>query len=60
MPERAEPDQDAIEALLDWMIDGAPPFDNPHDIIGTMCQRLQDAGIPISRFVLYIYIYSAI
>lgn len=48
-------DGGAIERLLDWMVDGAQPYDNPKDIIDGICCKLVAAGIPIDRFVLFIY-----
>ena len=48
-------DGDAIEELLDWMVGGAIPHDNPRDIIHEICDRLVTAGIPVDRFVLFIY-----
>ena len=48
-------DRQKVEDLLDWMIDGAPPHDNPEDIIEGMCTKLVAAGIPVDRFVLFIY-----
>lgn len=48
-------DQEIISDLIDWMIDGAPPSANAREIIEGICNRLTSAGVPIARFVLFIY-----
>ncbi len=48
-------DQEIISDLIDWMIDGAPPSANAREIIEGICNRLIAAGVPIARFVLFIY-----
>jgi adenylate cyclase len=48
-------DRKAIEELIDWMIEGARPSASAHDIIDGICRRMVDAGIPVSRFALFIY-----
>lgn len=48
-------DQKAIDELIDWMVDGARPAANAHDIIEGICARLVAAGIPVDRFALFIY-----
>ena len=47
--------QAKIDALIDWMIDGARPAANAVDIIECICTRLLDAGVPIDRFGLFIW-----
>jgi len=49
------PDRTAIDELLDWMINGARPSANAADIIDGICTRLVKAGVPVTRFVLFIY-----
>ena len=44
-----------IDGLLEWMIDGARPAANARDIIVGICTRLQDAGVPVDRFGLFIW-----
>lgn len=37
------------------MVDGARPSANAQEIVEGICTRLVDAGIPVTRFVLFIY-----
>lgn len=48
-------DHNKIDALIDWMIDGARPSANGQEIVASICDKLLDAGIPVARFVLFIY-----
>ena len=48
-------DQKAIDELIDWMVDGARPSANAHEIISGICKGLVAAGVPIDRFALFIY-----
>jgi adenylate cyclase len=48
-------DHKAIDALIDWMVDGARPSANPFEIISSLCTGLVAAGVPIDRFALFIY-----
>ena len=48
-------DHKAIDALIDWMVDGARPSANAGEIIDGICRQLTSAGLPISRFALFIY-----
>ncbi len=45
----------AIDDLLEWMIDGARPSANAREIVESICSRLCNAGIPVDRFMLFIY-----
>lgn len=47
--------QEIISDLIDWMVDGAPPSANAREIIEGICGRLIEAGVPVARFVLFIY-----
>ncbi len=44
-----------IDALIEWMANGARPAANAVDIIEGICTRLLDAGVPIDRFGLFIW-----
>ena len=46
---------DPVSGLVDWMIDGAPPSTNAREIFAGICDRLLEMGVPIARFVLFIY-----
>jgi adenylate cyclase len=48
-------DQQAIDGLIDWMVDGARPSANSYEIINSLCKGLVAAGVPIGRFALFIY-----
>ena len=37
------------------MVNGARPSANARDIVDGICRRLCDAGIPIERFILFVY-----
>ena len=57
MPTPPEPisKHDKIDALIEWMVDGARPAGNAVDIIEGICTRLLDAGVAIDRFGLFIW-----
>ncbi|RST85113.1 adenylate/guanylate cyclase domain-containing protein [Aquibium carbonis] len=48
-----EVDHLAIDALVAWMIDGAPPSGDANRIIDAICQRVVAAGVPVDRFALF-------
>lgn len=48
-------DQARIDELFEWMLDGARPSANAHEIISGICERLTAAGVPAARFALFIY-----
>jgi adenylate cyclase len=48
-------DHSAIERLIEWMVDGARPSASANEIIDGICKGLTRAGVPISRFALFIY-----
>jgi adenylate cyclase len=45
----------AIDELVDWMVEGARPSSDAPQIIDGICRRLVAAGVPVSRFALFIY-----
>ena len=47
-------DTAAIDELVDWMIDGARPSASARQIIDGICRRVVGAGVPVSRFALFI------
>ncbi|MGI9356631.1 MAG: adenylate/guanylate cyclase domain-containing protein [Rhizobiaceae bacterium] len=57
MPENddASDRESRIAELMDWMIDGARPSANARDIVTGICERLVAAGVPIDRFMLFIW-----
>lgn len=54
-PVQVRVDHARLDALREWMIDGAPPSAQASDIITTMCDGLVVAGIPVDRFALFIF-----
>lgn len=48
-------DQNSIDELIDWMVNGARPSANARDIVDGICARLLDAGVPVDRFILFVY-----
>jgi adenylate cyclase len=54
-PVQVRVDHARLDALREWMIDGAPPSAQASDIIKTMCDGLVSAGIPVDRFALFIF-----
>ncbi len=47
-------DHAAIDDLVAWMIDGAPPVPRAPVIIDTICRQLRDAGVPFDRLALFL------
>jgi adenylate cyclase len=47
-------DGDAIDELVDWMIDGARPGGNAQQSFDAIGRRLVGAGMPIGRFALFV------
>lgn len=47
-------DGDAIDELVDWMIDGARPGSNAQQSFDAIGRRLVGAGMPIGRFALFV------
>lgn len=46
-------DKAAIDALHEWMCHGAPPYSDGRTIVTQICERLVAAGVPVSRFALF-------
>ena len=44
-----------LDALVDWMMDGARPSANAREIVDRICTELVAAGVPVGRFALFIY-----
>ena len=47
-------DGNAIDELVDWMIDGARPGSNAQQSFDAIGRRLVGAGMPIGRFALFV------
>lgn len=47
-------DTDAIDELVDWMIDGARPGSDARQSFDAIGRRLVGAGMPIGRFALFV------
>jgi adenylate cyclase len=48
-------DAAAVEALRDWMAEGAPPYSDGRTIVAAICERLNAAGVPVDRFHLFLF-----
>jgi adenylate cyclase len=47
-------DGEAIDELVDWMIDGARPGSSPRQSFDAIGRRLVGAGMPIGRFAIFV------
>ena len=47
-------DHAAIDALVAWMIDGAPPIPRAPVIIDSICRQLLEAGVAFDRLALFL------
>lgn len=45
-------DENKLTSLYEWLVDGARSSANIRTTIAELCNRLRDAGVPVSRFVL--------
>src|SRR6266853_3662955 len=45
---------DEIDAIVAWLIDGAPGCDGGEQLVSRLCQRLVVAGLPLARLSLSI------
>ncbi|WP_022723826.1 adenylate/guanylate cyclase domain-containing protein [Rhodopseudomonas sp. B29] len=45
---------DRLRALIDWLIDGAPPEPIPTVMLTRTCERLLEAGVPLSRVAIFV------
>lgn len=43
-----------LQRVLNWLIDGARTSGTSADMIAAVCERLVDAGLPLSRFGIFI------
>ena len=43
---------DEIDAIVDWLIDGAPGCDGGQQLVAQLCERLVAAGLPLARLRL--------
>jgi adenylate cyclase len=48
-------DQAAIDELVTWMSEGAPPLSDGRSIVAEICNRLVAAGVPIEQFRLFLF-----
>jgi adenylate cyclase len=48
-------DRTAIDNLVLWMEEGAPPLADGRSIVGAICTRLNEAGVPVDRFNLFLF-----
>ncbi|HEY6632100.1 MAG TPA: adenylate/guanylate cyclase domain-containing protein [Rhizobiaceae bacterium] len=47
-------DGDAIDELVEWLIDGARPGSNAQQSFDALGRRLVGAGVPVGRFALFV------
>lgn len=48
-------DRQAIDGLVEWMSDGAQPFRDGRKIVDSICRRLNEAGVPVSLYRLFLF-----
>lgn len=46
--------QDRVDAIFDWLVDGAPGTKNAIDVIAKLAPELIAAGVPIERVVAFV------
>ncbi|MCP4184753.1 MAG: adenylate/guanylate cyclase domain-containing protein [Hyphomicrobiales bacterium] len=53
----SDPAIDELQAneLYHWLCEGASPHHSAHGIVGGMCEKLVEAGVPLSRLALFIF-----
>lgn len=52
----AQPSDPArIEALAQWLVDGAPPLSDGRSIVRAFCEKLNEANVPVDLFRLFIF-----
>ncbi len=47
--------RDAVNQLVDWIVDGARPIADGRKIVSGICERLNAAGIPVDRYALFLF-----
>jgi len=45
---------DAVQSVVDWLIDGARTVHQPQDVLAELCQRLVAAGLPLYRVAVFV------
>jgi len=48
-------DTERIAELVEWLVDGARPSANGRTIVRQFCERLNEAGIPVDLYRLFIF-----
>lgn len=48
-------DQSAIDELIGWMAEGAPGLADGRAIVSHVCERLNEAGVPVDLYRLFIF-----
>jgi adenylate cyclase len=43
-----------VEAVVAWLVDGAPPMRQPQDVLAELCERLLACGLPLHRVALFV------
>jgi adenylate cyclase len=46
--------QETVGAIVDWLIDGAPPSRRPQDAVAELCERLLACGLPLHRVAVFV------
>ena len=46
--------QGTVGAIIDWLIDGAPPAGRPQDLMAAVCERLAACGLPLHRVAVFV------
>jgi adenylate cyclase len=43
-----------VEAVVEWLVDGAPSARQPQDVLADLCDRLLACGLPLHRVAVFI------
>lgn len=43
-----------VQPLIDWLIEGAQPADNPRDALRLLCQRMLECGLRVQRVAIFV------
>lgn len=51
---RATPDADAVQKIIDWLVDGVPGSPSPKHVVARMAPELIAAGVPVVRVQAFV------
>jgi adenylate cyclase len=47
-------DRGEMQAVVDWLVEGAPGVGQPQDVLGGLCEQLLACGLPLHRVALFV------